>query len=571
MLINIPTRFAETCKSSLLDHVYTNMTNESIKSGVCIFEISDHFPTFFIAHRSKILHNIKTKFRQSMKQFKLEDFLLELRNDLSNLNLKPDKSDVNQDVINLTTVFNSVLDRHAPMRQMSRKEKRLTDKPWITKGILISIKTKNRLYKKYFKNKNDHTDNPKREFYKKYLNKLTHIKNLAKRTYYEKLLKTNYKNPSKTGSIIREIVDHKNSYNKSNLPPVIPVKNEIVRTDSLKFLECLCEFFTNIGRNMSNNLPFYKFSFRIYNKSCLQSFVLQEITTEDVSNAIDSIKSHSAPGKDEISPKFVKLAKCILSPYLANLFNKCIDQDVFPFDFKIAYVIPIPKTSSPKSLDEFRRISLLSVFSKLFEKILEKKMSIFIAKKYILTPFQFGFRENNSTELAITTFYDKLLKNLDENKITCSIFLDLKKAFDSVNHEILLQKLYHYGFRGKMFKLLASYLSERYICVKIDGKVSSSRLLDHGVPQGSILGPLLFLFYINDLPNASNFETTLFADDTNLHLSHININSLQSRVQQEMMKVSKWMISNKLTLNYKKSCYMLISKNLLMIQISVFS
>ena len=233
---------------------------------------------------------------------------------------------------------------------------------------------------------------------------------------------------------------------------------------------------------MSNNLPSSKFSFKIYNKSCLQSFVLQEITTEDVSKAIDSIKSHSVPGKDEISPKFVKLAKCILSPYLANLFNKCIDQDIFPFDFKVAYAIPIPKTSSPKSLDEFRPISLLSVFSKLFEKFLEKKMSKFIAKKNILTPFQFGFRENNSTELAITTFYDKLLKNLDENKITCSIFLDIKKAFDSVNHEILLQKLYHYGFRGKMFKLLTSYLSERYICVKIDGKVSSSRLLDHGIP-----------------------------------------------------------------------------------------
>ena len=240
--------------------------------------------------------------------------------------------------------------------------------------------------------------------------------------------------------------------------------------------------------------------------------------------------------------------------------NKCIDQDIFPFDFKTAYVIPVPKTSSTKSLDEFRPIFLLSVFSKLFKKILEKKMSKFIAKNNILTPFQFGLRENNTTELAITTFYDRLLNNVDENKITCSISLDLKKAFDFVNHEILLQKLYHYGFRSKMFKLLTSYLSECYICVKIDGKVSSSRLLDHGVPQGSILGPVLFLLYVNDLPNASNFETILFADDTNLHLSHISINSLQSRVQQEMMKVIEWMISNKLTLNYKKSCYMLISK-----------
>ena len=123
------------------------------------------------------------------------------------------------------------------------------------------------------------------------------------------MLKTNYKNPSKTWSIIREIVDHKNSYNKSNLPPVISVENEIVRTDSLKFLECLCVFFTNIGRNMSNNLPFSKFSFKIYNKSCLQSFVLHEITTEDVSNAIDSIKSHSAPGKDDYIAKICEISQ----------------------------------------------------------------------------------------------------------------------------------------------------------------------------------------------------------------------------------------------------------------------
>ena len=108
--------------------------------------------------------------------------------------------------------------------------------------------------------------------------------------------------------------------------------------------------------------------------------MLQEITTENVSNVTDSIKFHSAPGKDDIPPKFVKLVECILSPYLANLFNKCIDQSIFPFDFETAYVVPIPKTSSPKSLYEFRSISLLSVFSKLFEKILEKKMSKFIAK-----------------------------------------------------------------------------------------------------------------------------------------------------------------------------------------------
>ena len=135
-----------------------------------------------------------------------------------------------------------------------------------------------------------------------------------KNSTYEKLLKANYKNTTKIWSIIREIVDHKTFFIKSNLPSVISVKNEIVRTDSLKFLDCLCKFFTNIGRNMSNNLPCSKLSFKIYKKPCLQSFVLHEITTEDVSNVIDNIKSHSATGKDDISPKFVKLAECISLP-----------------------------------------------------------------------------------------------------------------------------------------------------------------------------------------------------------------------------------------------------------------
>ena len=232
---------------------------------------------------------------------------------------------------------------------------------------------------------------------------------------------------------------------------------------------------------------------------------------------------------DGISPKFIKLAKPVLSPYLASLFNKCVQQEIFPCDFKLAHVILIPKTS-PKSLDEFSPISLLPVFSKVFEKKLKVKFSDFLAKNNILTSSQFDFRENNSTKLAITSFYDKLLNNLNENKITCFIFLDLRKAFDSVDHKILLKKLYHYGFRGKIFRFLNSYLVVHRICAKIDGKISSPRIVECGAPQGSILGPLFFLLYVNDLPQATNFETTLFADDTNLHLCLSNLNTLRSRI-----------------------------------------
>ena len=164
-------------------------------------------------------------------------------------------------------------------------------------------------------------------------------------------------------------------------------------------------------------------------------------------------------------------------------------------------------------------------------------MTKFITKNCILTPSQFGFTENNSTELAITTFYDKLLNNLNGKLITCSIFLDLRKAFDSVSHEILLKKLYHYGFRGKMFNLLSSYLSMRQICTKINDKLSSLRPVKYGVPQGSVLGPLLILLYVNDHPNVYKFETTLFADDTTLHLAHHYFNILLQQVQEEIDKI----------------------------------
>ena len=155
-------------------------------------------------------------------------------------------------------------------------------------------------------------------------------------------------------------------------------------------------------------------------------------------------------------------------------------------------------------------------------------MSSFLTKNKFLTPCQYGFNENNSTELAITSFYDKLLNNINENKITYSIFFDLRKAFLSVNYQILHKKLYHNGFRGKIFNLLKSYLANRKICIKLDGKVSSPRSVQLDYIRNQSLGPLLFLLYVINLPYASDFEITLFADDTNLHLYHHDIHVLQS-------------------------------------------
>ena len=312
----------------------------------------------------------------------------------------------------------------------TRKEKKTHKTPRITFGLLKSIKTKNKLFIKLLK-----SNSPKEKaFYKKYLNKLTHVKYAAKRNYYENLMETNSRNSSLTWSAIREIFDCKHSSNKIKLPSTISTENQFYKTDSKPFLDKLCDYFATIGACLSENIaPRNNSSFKIRSKSCLNSFVFREITEHDVSACINNIKINSAHGIDEIPSKFVKMSNCILSPVLAKMFKKCIKLETFPASFKMAYVVRIAKVSSPKSLGDFRPISLLSVFSKVFETIIETNMTKFVNKNNILAPSQFGFRENSSTDLTITTFYDKLLNNINNGKVTCSIFLNLKKAFDSVD------------------------------------------------------------------------------------------------------------------------------------------
>ena len=161
------------------------------------------------------------------------------------------------------------------------------------------------------------------------------------------------------------------------MPTAFLIANQMLNADSQVFLDTLCEYFANIGANMAKNVPQNSNSFKIFTNSCIQSFVFPEICEEEVNSCIDNIKSGSAQGSDEIPPKFVKLSKYIISPLLIKLFNKCIKQETFPDSFKIANVIPIPKVSSPKSFDDLRPISLFPAIAKIFEKILETKMTKF--------------------------------------------------------------------------------------------------------------------------------------------------------------------------------------------------
>ena len=290
------------------------------------------------------------------------------------------------------------------------------------------------------------------------------------------------------------------------------------------------------------------------------SFFMSPTSLDEILRLIDSLDAKKAPGSDSIPCYLIKMAKLVIAPVLCNLFNVCMNVSIFPDVFKVAQVKSLFKGGDRRVKGNYRPISLLPLFSKLFEKVIAKRLRSYFEANDILTYHQFGFRKSYSTELAATNLYDSLLENLDKKNITCAIFLDLAKAFDSVNHRILLQKLEKYGIRGIPLKFIESYLSNRYQYVKMNEKSSKLECINIGIPQGSILGPLLFLLYINDLPNASNFFVKLFADDTFLSLSSQNFKELKKKTNNEVKKIFNWLIANKLTLNIKKSKFMIISK-----------
>ena len=206
---------------------------------------------------------------------------------------------------------------------------------------------------------------------------------------------------------------------------------------------------------------------------------------------------------------------------------------------KIAKVIPIFKKGDRKEASNYRPISILSQFDKILEKLIYSRIINFIEKNDLLCENQFGFRKNSSTIFAINSIYDKFINNIDQNLYTCCLFLDLSRAFDTVDHDILLDKLYrNFGIRGKPLDLLTSYLKNRYQYTNVRKFMSSYTKVSYGVSQGSCLGPLLFLLYINDISLISNFNTTLFADDTCLMMADNNLKNLEHKVQIELKKVN---------------------------------
>ena len=290
------------------------------------------------------------------------------------------------------------------------------------------------------------------------------------------------------------------------------------------------------------------------------SFFVHSLSPHKVTKIILGLKNSSGGGHMDIPTRVFKSIADIISNPLSIILNKYITNGNFPEMLKIAQVTPVFKSGDPTDPNNYRPISVLSVLSKVFEKHIYDELLSYLKSFDILVDEQCGFREGISTNFAIGKFLNHIVESVNEKKFSVGVFLDLKKAFDCVDHSILLQKLYHYGVRGAALNLIESFLSNRTQYVKICNQKSSIAHTNIGTPQGSVLSPLLFLVFINDLVNCSRvLNFNLFADDTCISLKNSNLNNLYNTLNRELVKVNNWISANKLALNISKTVYLLFS------------
>ena len=558
--INIPTRITRNT-ATILDYFLSN-SNDPFNPYIVPVSISDHFliiKSFEFERERKVKIDCRKYSEENVDSFK-NRLINEDWNDL----ILQENHDLKWEMFLTKTdeIFNNTF----PKKTITVSNK-IADKPWYSDEILIDMNTEKKLYvKSKATRRQQHIDSHKE--FKRNLD--TRIRN-AKKQYFAELIEENKHNPKNTWKILNKLIGREQG-NDMNIEKIIVNGNTI--SDDNQIANSFNEFFASIGHQLESAIPAnnaeYQEYINEYHHSTMnvETFSFSAVTLREVIDIGKTIQPKSSCGPDEIPSKIIKIMIMTVPGVFQSLINSSLNTGKVHQRLKDANVIAIHKKASRTERNNFRPISLINSVSKIVEKIVGHQLREHLDLHGLFYESQFGFRKLHSTTHAMLCFLEKINRLKACRRHVRSIFVDLTKAFDTVKHSILLDKLKAFGVRNIELEWFRNYLLNRRQRCRINNCLSEWIQINIGVPQGSILGPLLFAIFINDLPNfirkhdnISGCVISLFADDTEITVSHTDPAQLTNYANEIITLAQKWFRINKLTLNPGKTRTILFTKS----------
>ncbi|KAG7295150.1 hypothetical protein JYU34_022109 [Plutella xylostella] len=542
-----PSHTVPTRDKSCLDHVIVKSVNTTL-TLVMETTITDHDTILFSLNSDLVTR------KRDMTNPKIN--YAAVSDELSNVDFGPimDSEDCNFATDYMVRCVSEIVARNTTLVKIPRNKVAL--KPWMTPGLLRCVKHRDKLHLKL---KRDPDNTVLRITYCRYRNFFGKLIKKMKKQYNRcELEHAGNSGLKKTWEVINKITNRK-SKSVSAQDILSSESSAVVAINKTN------AFFANIGKNLADKIA-VKHKDVVPQYSCQltspsDSLSLSPTDPYEISLVIDSLKPLGSVGWDNIPAAVVKQNKMLLIGPLAHICNLSFTSGKFPTAFKKAIIIPVHKTGDRALVNNYRPISILPTLSKILERLLNKRLVAFLESRSLLSANQFGFRSGKSTADAVSQLTNFIASGLDSGKKCLGIFLDLAKAFDTVSVPLLIRKLEHSGVRGIPLELFGDYLSNRVQVVRIGKLVSDPLPVTYGVPQGSILGPTLFLLYVNELCNLPLHKGKIvtFADDTALLFQGENWIDTFNSAQIGFDKVNAWLLSNTLTLNADKTKYMTFS------------
>jgi len=551
-IINKATR-VQNNHISLIDHIISNTNLVKYNAGTIIDDLSDHFINFVQLSNIK---QAKNKLSTEKKRHINELNTINLKTALMHTDWTPVyvQNDTDASFDAFWDIFKSLYDEHFPEITVKFNINKHKLNAYMTEELLEARNLKNKLHKTYIKSQSL-TD---KETYIQQRNAYNTLLRQSKKRYYTENLNKNTHNSKRTWQLLKEAANLNKSSTKIEQ---IRNKDGALLSDPTDIANEFNDFFTEIGVKISESVKetTVKPEDFMPNLPDLVNLDLGGTNQVHICDVIKSLQPKNSFDIDGISTKLLKTLSTELSWPLAHVFGLSLSTGTFPARLKSSRTVPIFKAGSLELCDNYRPIALLSTLSKVLEKMVSVQLVNHLDRNNLLYEHQYGFQRNKSTEHSLVHSINFISTALNENKYCLGVFFDLKKAFDVCSHDILLMKLSKMGISGIALQWFRSYLSDRQQVVDINGKFSNLRRIKISILQGSILGPILFLCYINDLARVTSLLTFMFADDTFCLKSNYNLLTLINEVNTEINKMAVWFRANKLAVNISKTKYMIFT------------